>query len=145
MKYTDELRMKERMRYGARYVYSRTTKGWVEFPEGKKYYFRSKWEMNYARYLQWLKEKKEIKDWTYEEDTFWFKNIKRGVMSYTPDFKLTNNDNSIVYHEVKGWMDNKSKTKIKRMTKYYPRIKLTIIDESVYKSIKKFGRLFGFE
>ena len=113
--------------------YSRTKKGWLEFDNGKKYYFRSGWEMKYAGFLQTLLKGRAIKDWTYEEDTFWFHAIKRGVRSYTPDFKIYFYDGSHEYHEVKGWMDAKSKTKIKRFEKYYQNESLTIIDERVMK------------
>ena len=104
---------------------------------GKRNYYRSSWEANYAYYLEWLKQKKQIVDWEHETDTFWFILIKRGVRSYLPDFKITNTDGSIEYHEVKGRMDAKSATKIKRMAKYYPKIKLEVIDSKAYRSIEK--------
>ena len=105
------------------------------------YFVRSGWEANYARYLKWLVSKNQIKCFEYEPDTFWFEEIKRGVRSYLPDFKVTNNDGSIEYHEVKGYMDDKSKTKIARMAKYYPQIKLIIVDKKYYNSIKKISRM----
>ena len=104
---------------------------------GKRNYYRSGWEANYAYYLEWLKQKKQIVDWEHEPDTFWFILIKRGVRSYLPDFKVTNVDGGIEYHEVKGRMDAKSATKIKRMKKYHPKIKLVVIDSSAYRSIEK--------
>lgn len=116
-------------------IYSRTKKGWVDFRSGKRYYFKSGWEMRYASHLEMLLKGGAIKDWTYEEDTFWFEHIKRGVRSYTPDFKIYFHDGSVQYHEVKGWMDNKSKTKLKRMAKYYPDITLTVIGEEEMKKI----------
>lgn len=100
-------------------------------------YFRSGWEANYARYLNWLVSLREIKDWEYEVDTFHFRKIKRGVMFYTPDFKITNNDDSIEYHEIKGWMDPGSATKLKRMSKYYPNIKVILIDREAYKGLAR--------
>ncbi|MBW2178796.1 MAG: hypothetical protein JRG81_00245 [Deltaproteobacteria bacterium] len=96
-------------------------------------YFRSAWEANIARYLNFLLTIDEIKSWEYEPDTFWFEKIKRGVRSYTPDFKINNE----YYIEVKGYMDDKSKTKLKRMAKYYPNIKIEILDENRYKKINK--------
>ena len=54
--------------------------GWREIA-GRRIYFRSRWEANYARYLQWLKDRGEIVDWEYEPETFWFEKIKRGVRS----------------------------------------------------------------
>lgn len=103
---------------------------------GEKYY-RSAWEANYARYLNWLKERGEIKSWEFEPDTFEFTNIKKGTRFYTPDFKIITVDGSTEYHEVKGWMDEKSKIKIKRMKKYYPEIKLVLIGEDQYKPIAR--------
>ena len=132
--------MAKRLKNGGS-IYSRANAGWHKI-KSKKYYFRSGWEVVYARYLEWLKDNKKIEKWEYEPETFWFKNIKRGVRSYLPDFKITNNNKTIEFHEVKGWMDDKYKTKIKRMKKYYPKIILKIIDKSVYKSIKELERLF---
>lgn len=102
---------------------------------GKRVYFRSRWEANYARYLQWLVEQKQITGWEHEPETFWFDGIKRGCVSYLPDFRVTNLDGCIEYHEVKGWMDARSKTKIKRMKKYHPKVKLVVIDGSAYKKL----------
>ena len=104
---------------------------------GQKCYFRSKWEANYARYLEFLKEYKKIKEWEHEPDTFWFESIKRGVRSYLPDFKVTQNDDSIYYVEVKGYMDSKSATKLKRMKKYYPEIEVRLVDGDNYKVLVK--------
>lgn len=113
--------------------------------KGKRMFFRSLWEVNYALYLNFLIKQKQIKKWKYEVDTFWFEKIRRGVRSYKPDFKIFNFNNTIEYHEVKGWMDPKSKTKISRMAKYYPKIKLIIIEKESYKDIKrKVGKLLGF-
>ena len=115
--------------------------GWYKI-RNKKCYFRSSWENNYAAYLQYLKESKEIKKWEYEPKTFWFDKIKRGVTNYTPDFRITNTDDSIEYHEVKGWMDSWSKTKLKRMSIYHPKIKMVLIDKDVYNDIKQYSRMF---
>lgn len=106
--------------------------GWREIGGINKYY-RSRWEANYARYLQFLKEHKEIKNWEHEAETFWFTNIKRGCRSYLPDFRVTLNNEEKEYHEVKGWMDDKSKTKLKRMAKYYPEIKIVLIEREWFK------------
>lgn len=100
---------------------------------GIKYYFRSKAEANYCRYLQFLKELGQIKDWVHEPKTFWFLEIKRGVRSYLPDFEVINLDGSHEWHEVKGYYDSKSLTKIKRMGKYYPHEKLVLIDKVFFK------------
>lgn len=117
-------------------VYSRCKKGTIIIG-GKKIHVRSSWEANIAAYLEFLKTSGEIKDWKYEPETFWFMKIKRGVRSYKPDFKIISNDGSFYYEEVKGWLDAKSKTKIKRMEIYYPHIDLRLLNEKRYKAIQK--------
>lgn len=92
-------------------------------------YVRSGWEAKVAIYLQKLQEGLQIAKWEFEPHTFWFLNIKRGVRSYLPDFKVTNLDGSHYWLEVKGYMDAKSKTKIKRFRKYYPEERLIILDK----------------
>ena len=104
-------------------------------------YVRSSWEANWARYLNWLKQNGEIDNWEYEVDTFSFDSIKRGTRSYTPDFKVYEKG-KIIYHEVKGYMDKKSATKLRRMAKYYPEIEIKLIDESVYRSVSLMVRAF---
>jgi hypothetical protein len=110
--------------------------GWREIGGIKKYY-RSRWEANYARYLEFLKSNGDIIGWEHEPDVFWFEAIKRGVRSYLPDFKVTEKSGDIVYHEVKGWMDARSLTKIKRMAKYHPDVKLIVVESKQYKSIQR--------
>lgn len=124
--------------------YGNTTRGWFDI-NGRKMFFRSKWEVNYALYLDWLVKQNEIQKWEYEVDVFIFEKIKFGTRSYKPDFKIFNNNGTIEYHEIKGWMDNRSKTKIKRMRIYYPKIKLIVIEKVGYNDlVKKVGRLCGF-
>jgi len=101
-------------------------------------FVRSSWEANYARYLNYLMSINKLLRWEYESDTYYFEEIKRGVRSYTPDFKIFNNDGTIEYHEVKGWMDCKSKTKLKRMAKYYPEIRIVLICAKEYCNIKNY-------
>lgn len=105
-------------------------------------YVRSAWEANYARYLNWLKEIGSIENWEYEADTFEFAEIKRGTRFYTPDFKVYEGDGRVVYHEVKGWMDPASKTKLSRMARYYPEVRIVVIDADAYGAIKKEVRRF---
>jgi hypothetical protein len=109
--------------------------GWREIG-GKRNYYRSRWEANYARYLQWLKEEGYIKEWKHEPETFWFEAIKRGVRSYLPDFRVWENDGSSALHEVKGWMDARSRTTLARMAKYHPQEKVVLIDGVQYRSIR---------
>jgi len=108
---------------------------------GKKKYFRSRWEANYARWLEWRKQNGEILEWEHEPETFWFEKIKRGARSYLPDFKVIKLDGSHEWHEVKGWMDQRSKTKIKRFRKYYSKEKLEIFDAKWFKRNKNLAYL----
>lgn len=103
----------------------------------KTRFFRSRWEANYARYLEYLKTNGHIKDWQHEPQTFWFESIKRGVRSYLPDFKVYNLDETHYWVEVKGYMDDRSKTKISRFRKYYPNETLKLIDGSWFRKNSK--------
>ena len=110
--------------------------GWREIGGINKYY-RSRWEANYARFLELLKVDKAIQSWKHEPTTFWFEAIKRGTRSYLPDFLVIESDGSEIYHEVKGWMDDRSKTKLKRMSIYHPEVKLKLIEKKQYMEIAK--------
>jgi hypothetical protein len=105
-----------------------TTQGWREVGT-KRIYLKSEWEAKYALHLEKLKQLKGIKEWEYEPKTFWFESIKRGVRSYKPDFLVTYLDGSHEWIEVKGYLDAKSQTKIKRFRKYYPNETLRVIDK----------------
>lgn len=109
---------------------------WVEIGN-KRFFARSGWEANYGRFLEYLRAKGEIRDWQHEPGTFWFEGIRRGVTSYLPDFEVIENSGECAMHEVKGWMDPKSKTKIKRMAKYHPKVKLIVIDAKAYREIER--------
>jgi hypothetical protein len=101
---------------------------------GRTIYFRSGWEANFGRYLQFLKEKGVITEWEHEPKKFWFLKIKSGTRNYTPDFKVTRIDGSHYWVEVKGYMDAKSKTKLKRFAKYYPDEILVVIGKDWFQS-----------
>lgn len=100
-------------------------------------FFRSKWEANYALYLDFLVKNKTIKEWHYEAQTFFFEKIKSGTKKYIPDFKVINNDGSIEFHEVKGYTVARDRTKWRRMAKYFPEVKLVIIDKTFYNDLYK--------
>tara|TARA_Y100000817_G_scaffold23318_1_gene16841 strand:- start:8314 stop:8904 length:591 start_codon:yes stop_codon:yes gene_type:complete len=108
------------------------------YPENPKgLYFRSAWEANYARYLMWMLSQGHIQRFEYESNTFWFPKIKRGVRSYLPDFKVWESLNKEPHFvEVKGRLDSKSATKLKRMAKYFPDVELRLVDGNVYHEIK---------
>lgn len=105
-------------------------------------YVRSTWEANYARYLNWLCERGEISKWEYEAEEFEFEKIKRGTRYYLPDFKVTNKDGTLEYHEVKGYMTAQARTALNRMARYFPEVRIILIDGPIYKDIRnKIGRL----
>lgn len=106
---------------------------WAEIG-GKRNFYRSRWEYRYALYLQLMKDNNYISDWEHEPHTFYFEGIKRGTNNYKPDFKVTFISGKEEWYEVKGYMDAKSKTKIKRMKKYHPEIILNVIDGEWFKS-----------
>lgn len=122
---------------GSRQGYSRGAGGRRADLGGR--YFRSAWEANYARYLNLLVAQKQIASWGFEEKTFWFEAIKRGTRSYTPDFRVTKLDGASEWHEVKGWLDPKSKTRLDRMARYFPSEKIVLIDAAWFRSANKSG------
>jgi len=106
----------------------RAKQGWRVIAD-RRIYFRSEWEVKVAKYLQVLKQAGKIKEWEHEPHTFWFNEIKRGTRSYLPDFRVTRPDRTHYWVEVKGYMDRKSQTKLKRLKKYYPEEELVLLDE----------------
>lgn len=104
-------------------------------------FFRSRWEANFARYLEFLRLRGEIETWEHEPETFWFEKIRRGVRSYTPDFRVT--EKGLTYFiEVKGYMDAKSATKLKRMRIYHPGVRVDVVDRRTYRDLEsKLGRV----
>lgn len=105
---------------------------WLEIG-GKKHYFRSKWERNYARWLHYQKMQGWIKNWEYEPKTFWFEEVRRGVRSYKPDFYIIE-PGKAYWVEVKGYMDPRSQTKLKRFRKYYPEENIKVVDGKWFSS-----------
>jgi len=114
----------------------RFKQGWRDVA-GRKVFFRSAWEANFGRYLQWQKERKEILEWHHEPKTFWFEGIKRGCVTYLPDFQVIALDGSHEWIEVKGFMDAKSRTKINRFRKFFPKEKLRIVNSKWYNQNSK--------
>lgn len=116
--------------------YSRTKKGYFK-KDNLLIPMRSSWELNYAHYLNKLEKESKIVKWEYEPDVFKFPELRIGVKVYTPDFKVFYQGGKVIYHEVKGWMDIKSKIKLKLMKTHYPLTKIKLIDKVKYKAIEK--------
>lgn len=113
------------------------TRNTVDF-EGKTCTFRSGWEENFAYYLEWRKNRGEIKDWEYEpERIVWLGG------SYLPDFKVWNNDGSYCFCEVKG--KSQGIRKFKRAQKEHKGIKFELWDRTAYMELKKkMGKILNF-
>lgn len=89
-------------------------------PDLDNLFLRSGWEANLLRLL---KIDDSINKIEYEpvDFTFWQFGIKKGTVTYTPDFKITYPDGSYLFIEVKGgWLKPTDKTKLRRFKKYYP-------------------------
>lgn len=117
--------------------------GWRIIGNNNKIYFRSRWEANYARYLNFLKSNNEILDWIHEPKTFIFPDNR----TFLPDFEVIKKDGTIEYHEVKGWLDDRSKHHFTAMREFFPTENLVIIFSEKYKEIEKmfFDRIEGWE
>jgi hypothetical protein len=59
------------------------------------------------------------------------------VVSYLPDFKVTDLNETYYWVEVKGFMDAKSRTKIKRFKKYFPQETLLVVSKNWFKTNSK--------
>jgi hypothetical protein len=106
---------------------------WAEIG-GKRNFYRSRWEYRYALYLEFMKKHNKITEWEHEPHTFYFEGIKRGTNNYKPDFRVLFPSGNVEWYEVKGYMDSKSATKIKRMKKYHPDVVLNVIDGTWFKT-----------
>lgn len=80
---------------------------------------RSNWEANLARIFRLHNIKYE-----FEPEIFVFDKIKKGTKAYVPDFYLPDSDTWV---EVKGYLDDKSRIKIKRFRQYYPEKRLVMV------------------
>ena len=107
---------------------------WAIVGDKQPIYFRSSWEFYYSLFLEKLRQENKILDWKHEPKCFWFEGIKRGVRSYLPDFCITHIDGSEEWSEVKGFLDSKRQTKMKRMAKYYPDVNIRLVGSEWFKS-----------
>lgn len=91
-------------------------------PDCNNMFFRSSWEANFYRLMMSGKEDViELIQYEPMDFTYYQFGIKRGTISYTPDFKITYPDGSYIWVEVKGgWLKSSDKTRIRRFQKYYP-------------------------
>ena len=121
-------------------AYRSKVQGWRTIG-GKKCYFKSLYEINYAHYLQFLKANKQIIDWEYEPKDGMFAfprdKYKTGPFAYRPDFRVQFTPGYSEWHEVKGWMNPSSKKKLKRFATHFPKEKMVVIDKDWFKEAAK--------
>lgn len=100
-------------------------------------FFRSAWEANTARYLNRLIELGKVVRWEYEPEPFFFP-VKRGNKGYLPDFRVWFPNGTYEWWEVKGYMDDASRIKLKRFALHHTEesLKLRLIDRTAYMAIK---------
>jgi len=89
--------------------------------------FRSKFECNWARYLQWLTDRGVIQGWQYEVDLFLFPGEITAPVQYRPDFKVTEAGGVICYEECKGYHDGATNKKFQRMAKHHPDVEMELV------------------
>lgn len=129
--------------------------------------YRSKMEANYAAYLEFLKTRGIIRDWKYEPIEMWFTphpppirkgrkmgtvwsdpkalgltGISRGRVTYKPDFYVEEYNKAQArlegfYVEVKGYMDARSKTVLARARRYFPAVRIEVIDSAFMAKLKR--------
>jgi len=108
------------------------------FREDVGIYCRSESEYLYAKYLNELLCNGKIVKWDFEQENFEFP-IKHGTTQYKIDFRVWYDPYSDPeIHEVKGFLDRQSKTRIKRLKKYYPEVwdRFVLVEESFIKYLR---------
>jgi len=116
--------------HGNFYERSSASRGWRVIG-GVRRYFINRMEADYFRYLSWLKGKGLIREFEHQpkrEFDFMKFGVRRGPSSfYRADFRVEQVKAGEYYVEVKGYMDPKSKTKLKRMSKYYSDVRVDVV------------------
>ena len=95
--------------------------------------FRSQWEVNWARWLEWMKSTGNVIAWAYEPESFALR-VHGKAVRYVPDFRVEWNG-KVEYHEVKGRMDERSAGKIRAMRRQRRDIPLRVIDAKTYAAL----------
>lgn len=93
-------------------------------------------EANYAGVLELLRKTGQIVYWKHECRTFYFP-VKRGCVSYLPDFEIVTKGGNMEYRETKGYMCKKSIIKLKRMAIHYPDVTVVVIGVKEMAGYKK--------
>ena len=85
--------------------------------------FRSKWELDYARYLDVLKATRRIVDWDYEPERL---EIGAGA-HYTPDFRVMLPGGGYEFREVKGYQREAAMVRLKVAAKHFPHRRFVLV------------------
>jgi hypothetical protein len=101
--------------------YAKTKKG-IRDDVHPNAFFRSATEANVARIFELLKV-----EWKFEERVFTFNGRQKRPFQYIIDFEIIKANKKLKeigldvgFIEVKGWMDSRSRSKIRCLKKYYP-------------------------
>jgi hypothetical protein len=88
--------------------------------------YRSKWEADYARYLESLQHAKLIAGFEYEPEK-----LEIGVgAKYTPDFRVTRLDGSREWREVKGYRREAAMVRIKAAALRFPNDRFVLVTKA---------------
>lgn len=111
MKCLDEFGVKHRTSWG-----KFQTEPWTD-AHGRRFVFKSRWELAYAQHL-------DARDltWDYEARKFGL----RECSCYTPDF-VVEVDGVDEYHEVKGWLDDRTIARMQEFVRTYPQRHLVLV------------------
>jgi len=88
----------------------------------KNTHFKSKWEVNTAKFF----DSNEIK-WKYEDKTY---DLSK-TTSYNPDFSLYENGIFVKHVEVKGYFRKENKEKFEKFKRNYPDIVIELWDKQI--------------
>jgi transposase len=98
--------------------------GWGRFhappwtdARGRTWTFKSRWELAYAQHLD-----AQGLAWDYEARKFGLRTCK----CYTPDF-VVDRDGVDEYHEVKGWLDDRTIARMQEFARTYPARRLVLV------------------
>ena len=125
------------MKRAGRYLTAKA--GWHEIG-GQRVYFRSKAELHHAQWLQLMIAAGRVAKWEHEPEWFEFP-IQHGTTRYLPDFRVTLPDGTVEYHEVKGWLDRKSQTQLRRMAKYHPDVIVKLFGAKLPEKTRKSSKV----
>jgi hypothetical protein len=85
--------------------------------------FRSCWEADWARQLEFWRRAGLVKRWEYEPDSFALP-FKAKPKRYLPDFKVYWAGSLVEYHEVKGVADARARRNAIGMRRFHPDVRV---------------------